>query len=149
VLQQLGKIHTVQKEHENSVTAYFPFGNFLDRPLKTLLRYFDMADVTLTDQNFKEQVLDSKAPVVVDFWAPWCGPCKMVTPTIEELAKEYEGKVVVGKMNVDENQQTSAQYSVMSIPTVMMFKNGQPVKALIGAQGKDTYKRMIEEVLAS
>ncbi len=108
-----------------------------------------MADVTFTDQNFKEQVLDSKLPVVVDFWAPWCGPCKMVSPTIDELAKEYEGKMVVGKMNVDENQQISGQFNVMSIPTVMVFKNGQPVKSIIGAQGKESYKKAFEEVLAS
>lgn len=108
-----------------------------------------MADQTFTDANFKSDVLDSKTPVVVDFWAPWCGPCKIVSPTIEELAKEYEGKVVVGKMNVDDNLQTSGTYGVMSIPTVMIFKNGQPVKAMVGAQGKDSYKRAIDEVVAS
>lgn len=107
-----------------------------------------MADQTFTDANFKADVLDSKTPVVVDFWAPWCGPCKIVSPTIEELAKDYEGKVAVGKMNVDENQ-TASQYGVMSIPTIMIFKNGQPVKALVGAQGKDSYKRAIDEVVAS
>ena len=106
-----------------------------------------MADVTFTDSNFKEQVLENKLPVVVDFWAPWCGPCRMVSPTIEELAKEFEGKVAVGKLNVDENQQTSGQYGVMSIPTVMLFKDGKPVNALIGAQGKESYKKMISEAL--
>lgn len=108
-----------------------------------------MADQVFTDQNFKQQVMDSKSPVVVDFWAPWCGPCRMVSPTIEELAKEYVGKVIVGKMNVDENPQTAGNFGVMSIPTIMMFKNGQPIKALVGAQGKDTYKKAIEEVLSS
>ena len=98
-----------------------------------------MADVTFTDSNFKTQVLESKTPVVVDFWAPWCGPCKMVSPIIEELAEEYKQKVMVGKLNVDENQQTAGQYAVMSIPTVMIFKNGKPVQAMIGAQGKQTY----------
>ena len=107
-----------------------------------------MADQTFTDSNFKAQVLESKTPVVVDFWAPWCGPCKMVSPIIEELAKDYEGKVVVGKMNVDENQQTAGQYSVMSIPTVMVFKDGKPVQAMIGAQGKQAYKIEIEKVLS-
>src|SRR5437870_4092010 len=106
-----------------------------------------MADVTFTDQNFKEKVLESKTPVVVDFWAPWCGPCRMVTPIIDELAKEYEGKMVVGKMNVDENPQVQGNFSIMSIPTVMIFKNGQPIKAVIGAHGKDSYKKVFEEAL--
>src|ERR1700733_13796556 len=108
-----------------------------------------MADLTFTDKDFKAQVLESKTPVVVDFWAPWCGPCKMVSPIIEELAKEYEGKVIVGKMNTDENQETAGQYSVMSIPTVMIFKNGKPVQAMVGAQGKQTYKTEIEKTLAN
>lgn len=108
-----------------------------------------MAEVTFTDSNFKQEALDNAMPVVVDFWAPWCGPCRIVSPTIEELAKDYEGKVVVGKMNVDENPQVSGEYGVMSIPTVMIFKNGQPVKAIVGAQGKDSYKRAIDEALAS
>ena len=108
-----------------------------------------MADKTFTDSNFKDQVLESKQPVVVDFWAPWCGPCKMVSPIIEDLAKEYDGKVVVGKMNVDENQVPSSEFGVMSIPTVMIFKNGKPVQSLIGAQGKQTYKSEIEKALNS
>ncbi len=108
-----------------------------------------MSDKTFTDANFKADVLDSATPVVVDFWAPWCGPCKIVSPTIEELAKDYEGKVVVGKMNVDDNPQTAGTYGVMSIPTIMIFKDGKPVKSLVGAQGKDTYKRAIDEVSAS
>lgn len=106
-----------------------------------------MAEATFTDSNFKEQVLENKLPVVVDFWAPWCGPCRMVGPIIEELAKEYEGKMVVGKMNADENPQTTGTFNIMSIPTVMVFKNGQPVKAMVGAQGKDNYKKTFEEVL--
>jgi thioredoxin 1 len=107
-----------------------------------------MADVTFTDQNFDADVLKSSMPVVVDFWAPWCAPCRIVGPVIEELAKEYEGKVRVGKLNVDENMQVSGGYSVMSIPTVMIFKGGQPVKSIVGAQSKETYKKAIEEAIA-
>src|SRR3989344_1502923 len=105
-----------------------------------------MADITFTDSNFQEEVLKSDTPVVVDFWAPWCGPCRIVSPTIEQLALDYKGKVKVGKMNVDENTQTAGMYGIMSIPTVMVFKKGQPVKATVGAQSKDAYKRMIDEV---
>src|SRR3989344_2977122 len=108
-----------------------------------------MADITITDQNFQQEALEPKIPVVVDFWAPWCTPCRIGSPTIEELAKEYLGKVVVGKMNVDENPKIAGEYGILSIPTVMIFKNGQPVKSVVGAQGKDTYKGAIEEALAS
>jgi len=107
-----------------------------------------MADKTFTDKSFQEDVLKSEKPVVVDFWAPWCGPCKMVSPIIEELAKDYEGKVVIGKLNTDENPETSGQYNVMSIPTVMIFKNGKPVQAMIGVQSKQTYKTEIDKVLS-
>jgi len=106
-----------------------------------------MADVIFTDANFDKDVLKAKMPVVVDFWAPWCQPCKMVGPTIEALATEYVGKVAVGKMNVDENTQFPGQFGIMSIPTVMIFKNGQPVKSLVGVQSKETYKQGIEEAL--
>jgi thioredoxin 1 len=106
-----------------------------------------MADATFTDQNFQNDVLKSTTPVVVDFWAPWCGPCKLVGPTIEQLAVDYKGKVKVGKLNVDENPDVAGTYGVMSIPTVMVFKGGQPVKAQVGAQSKDAYKRMIDEAL--
>ena len=107
-----------------------------------------MADQTFTDATFQTDVLKSDKPVVVDFWAPWCGPCKVVGPTIEELAKDYAGKVVVGKLNVDDNQQTAGMYGVMSIPTVMIFKGGKPVKQMVGAQGKESYKKAIDEAIA-
>lgn len=108
-----------------------------------------MSDIVFTDGNFQQEVLSSDMPVLVDFWAPWCGPCKIVGPTIEELAKDYAGKVKVGKLNVDDNPETAGTYSVMSIPTVMLFKKGQPVKSMIGAQGKESYQKAIEEVLAA
>ncbi len=107
-----------------------------------------MADLTFTDQNFKADVLESKEPVVVDFWAPWCGPCRIVSPLIEELAKDYEGKVKVEKLNVDDNPQTAGAYGVMSIPSVLFFKNGQPVKTMVGAQPKENYKKAIDESIA-
>lgn len=108
-----------------------------------------MADVAFTDSNFKTEVLGNKGSVVVDFWAPWCGPCRIVGPIIDELAKEYEGKIKIGKMNVDENSQTASQYSVMSIPSVVFFKNGQPIKTIVGAQSKENYKQEIETMLGS
>lgn len=107
-----------------------------------------MADQTFTDANFQKDVIGSDKPVVVDFWAPWCTPCKVVGPTIEELAKEYQGKVVVGKMNVDENPQAVGQFGIMSIPTVMVFKGGKPIKSFVGAQGKETYKKAIDEAIS-
>lgn len=107
-----------------------------------------MVDFTFTDKNFDQDVLKSKTPVLVDFWAPWCGPCRFVSPIVEELAKEYKGKLKVGKLNVDENQQTAGKYGIMSIPSVLIFKNGNPVKTMVGAQGKENYKKEIEEALA-
>lgn len=106
-----------------------------------------MADLTLTDQNFKGEVLDSKDPVLVDFWAEWCHPCRIVSPIVEELAKEYQGKLKVGKLNVDENGVTAQSYGVMSIPSLLIFKNGQVVKTMIGAQSKDNFKREIDSVI--
>jgi thioredoxin 1 len=108
-----------------------------------------MADMNLTDQNFHQEVITNKMPVVVDFWAPWCPPCKMIDPIMDELAIEYAGKVMIGKINTDDNPQVVDQLNVMSMPTVMLFKGGQPVKVLVGAQGKQTFKQAIEEVLAS
>lgn len=106
-----------------------------------------MTEFTLTDNNFEQEVLQSKIPVLVDFWAPWCGPCRTMCPVIEELAKEYDGKVKVGKINVEENSKTAAQYGIMSIPSLLIFKNGKPAKNIVGAQGKEVLKKEIEEVL--
>jgi len=90
-----------------------------------------------TDQNFEEEVLKSELPVLVDFFAVWCGPCQMMAPVIEEMAKELEGKVKIGKMNVDESPQTAEKFGIMSIPTLILFKNGEPVKTLQGFRGKE------------
>ena len=108
-----------------------------------------MADLNFTDQGFKTEVLESKQPVIVDFWAPWCAPCRIVSPIIDELAQEFEGKVRVGKLNVDENSHTASQYGIMSIPSIVFFKNGKPVRTMIGAQSKENYKQEIEAVLGS
>lgn len=108
-----------------------------------------MSDIVFTDQNFEQEVLESENPVVVDFWAHWCAPCRIVSPIIEELAKEFEGKVKVGKLNVDENPQSASKYGIMSIPSILFFRGGQPVKTMIGAQSKENYKKGIKEVLAS
>lgn len=108
-----------------------------------------MAELIITDQNFQNQVINNKIPVIVDFWAPWCPPCKMIEPIIDELAKEYEGKVVVGKLNTDDNPHLTEQLNVMSMPTVMFFKEGKLIKALVGAQGKQAYKQILDEILAA
>ena len=108
-----------------------------------------MADVTLTDQNFKQEVLDSKSTVLVDFWAEWCAPCRIIEPIVEELAADYSGKLKVGKLDVDANGQTAQNYGVMSIPSIILFKNGQPIKTMIGAQSKDNYKREIDSILSA
>lgn len=100
-----------------------------------------------TDSNFETEVLQSDVPVLVDFWAPWCGPCKLLTPTIEELANDFAGKVKVGKVNTDENPQTSMSHQISAIPTVVLFKNGQPVERFVGVTPKDKFVAAIEKHL--
>lgn len=96
-----------------------------------------MADVTITDANFDAEVLKAKIPVLVDMWAPWCGPCQVQGPIVEDVAKTLAGKAVVGKLNVDENPRMAQKYMVMSIPTIMVFKGGAVVKQFIGVQSKE------------
>lgn len=104
-----------------------------------------MADVT--DTTFDQEVLKSDLPVLVDFWAPWCAPCRIVSPIVDELGKEYEGRLKVAKVNVDDNQATTGKFSIMSIPSLLIFKNGQVAKTMVGAQGKENLKKGIDEVL--
>lgn len=103
-----------------------------------------MSVLHFTDANFKSEVLDSATPVLVDFWATWCGPCRMVAPVVEELAKEYAGKVKVGKVDVDENSRTASAYGVMSIPTIMIFRGGKVMEQVVGALSKGQLKSMID-----
>jgi len=107
-----------------------------------------MADTKFTDQNFTEEVLNSKTPVLVDFWAEWCAPCRIVGPIVEELATEYGAKLKVGKLNVDENQ-IAGKYGVMSIPSLLVFKDGQVIKTMVGAQSKDNFKKELDRILAN
>jgi thioredoxin 1 len=90
----------------------------------------------VTDQTFSADVLKAEGPVLVDFWAEWCGPCKMITPVLEDIAKEHEGRLQVAKLNVDDNPDTARRYDVMSIPTLLVFKDGEQVKRIVGAKGK-------------
>lgn len=103
--------------------------------------------IELTDTNFEEEVIKSSIPTLVDFWAPWCGPCRMVSPIVEELAKEFSGRLKVGKLNVDNNQDTAAKYGIRSIPTLIIFKNGKQVAQTVGAQPKESLKKFIEQKL--
>jgi thioredoxin 1 len=98
-----------------------------------------------TDDNFDSEVNKSDKPVLVDFWADWCTPCHMLAPTIDELAAEMGDTVKIGKLNVDENPQTPGTFGIMSIPTVIIFKGGKPVKTLVGVQPKDEFKKALEE----
>ncbi len=103
--------------------------------------------IQVTDATFEQEVLKSSTPVVVDFWAAWCGPCRFMAPVIEELAQEYAGKVTFAKVNVDENMTTAQTYGVMSIPTFGVFKNGAEVGRFMGAMSKQAFKKKLEEYI--
>jgi thioredoxin 1 len=107
-----------------------------------------MAVFEVTDATFDEQVVKNDGLTVVDFWAPWCGPCRMVGPVIEELAEEYEGRVRFAKLNVDDNQVTAGAFGVRSIPTIGFFRDGEPVGGVVGAYPKDALQEVIDDVLA-
>ncbi len=107
-----------------------------------------MSAVPVTDSSFNQQVLESELPVLVDFWAPWCGPCRMVGPVVEEIASQYEGQIKVVKLNTDENPNVASQYGIRSIPTLMIFKGGQRVDMVVGAVPKTTLANTIEKHLS-
>ena len=106
-----------------------------------------MAITTITDDNFQDEVLNSDLPVLIDFWAVWCGPCKMIAPIVEELSTEYDGKAKIGKLDVDSNQETSIKYGVRSIPTLLIFKGGELVETIIGAVPKAKVVEKLESFI--
>ncbi len=106
-----------------------------------------MKPVELSDSNFKGET--ASGYTLVDFWAPWCGPCRMIAPVIEEVASQYDGKIKVGKLNIDDNQDTAQQFRVMSIPTIILFKDGQPVEGIVGAQPKRAFEALLDKHLST
>jgi len=106
-----------------------------------------MAKIEFTDQNFEQEVLKSDVPVVIDFWAIWCGPCKLIAPIMDELAETYDGRAKIGKLDVDVNQQTAIKYGVRSIPTVLFFKDGEVKDIVIGAVNKQVFVDKLEKLL--
>ena len=102
-----------------------------------------MAEIVITSENFEQEVLKSNIPVLLDFWATWCGPCQMIAPVVEEIAEEYEGKLKVGKINIDEQMELALEYKVMSIPTLMLFENGEVKKREVGFMTKQVIEEML------
>lgn len=101
----------------------------------------------VSDETFDAEIINSELPVMVDFWAEWCGPCRMVSPVVEELAKEYEGKIKVAKMDVDQNRQTPARFGIRNIPTLIFFKGGDVAQTIIGAQPKSSIEEQLKKLL--
>ena len=106
-----------------------------------------MGAVHVSDENFKKEILESQTPCLVDFWAEWCGPCRRVAPVVEEIADEFQGRIKVAKLNVDEGSRTASNYGVMSIPTLMFFKGGKVIEQIVGAVGKEELREKMEELL--
>lgn len=104
-----------------------------------------MAEITLTNENFENEVINSNKTVLVDFWASWCGPCKMIAPVLLEIADEYEGKVVVGKVNVDEQPALASRFGIMSIPTLLLFREGKIVQSMVGYHTKSDIAEMLDK----
>jgi thioredoxin 1 len=104
--------------------------------------------VTLTKENFSQEVLQSQTPILVDFWAEWCGPCKMLAPVLDELAEEYTGKVRIGKVNIDDHQELATQFGIQSIPTLLLFQQGQVVEQVVGLRSKRELKAKFDRVVA-
>jgi thioredoxin 1 len=107
-----------------------------------------MKTITITDENFEEEVIKSSKPVLIDFWATWCGPCKMIAPIVEELVDEYDGKAKIGKLDVDNNQQTAIKFGVRSIPTILIFKDGKLKDTIIGAVPKGQIVQRLNSAIA-
>ena len=103
--------------------------------------------IEVNDSNFKSEVTDSEMPVLVDFWAPWCGPCKMIAPVLEELANEYDGRVKIVKLNVDDSPDTASKFGIRSIPTLILFKDGKVFEQTVGAQSKENLKQLVDKSL--
>lgn len=106
-----------------------------------------MSEIVVTEQNFEGEVLNASVPVLVDFWAPWCGPCKMIAPVVAELASEYADRLKVGKLNTDENLNVAGQYQITSIPALLIFKDKKPVQRIVGFKSKNELKKIIDSVL--
>ncbi len=103
--------------------------------------------VEITDSNYKEVVLNSELPVLVDFWAEWCGPCRMIAPSVEQLSEEYEGKAIVGKVDIDNNQEVARKFQIRNIPTILFFKNGSVIDKVVGAAPKRKIENKLKKIL--